>query len=172
MIIINDAVIFLKNNYSYIFEESDNMILILPKNFFIEFLIKKGVTDKTVEEKTKVAFISINDSVGSEPYFKKAHPNALTLFFEDIVEPIESMENFKLFSDEQAIKLVNFIEKNKDKSFIIHCEAGISRSGAVGQFINDTYKNMTDEEFKKQNKYISPNQYMYHKLIKAYKNEI
>jgi predicted protein tyrosine phosphatase len=57
--------------------------------------------------------------------------------------------------------LFDFIEANNNKiSFIIHCSAGISRSGAVAQFIND-YFDFDEEKFKLNNPFIHPNPHVF-----------
>ncbi len=38
---------------------------------------------------------------------------------------------------EDARKIIALIKQFQDKSFIVNCEAGISRSGAVAQFLED-----------------------------------
>jgi predicted protein tyrosine phosphatase len=65
-------------------------------------------------------------------------------------------------SDIELNKIINFINKHKDKSvFIIHCSAGISRSGAVATFIRDKFIDEIDnEKFNSENKYIHPNLYI------------
>ena len=57
--------------------------------------------------------------------------------------------------------IVDIINKHKDKSvFIIHCSAGISRSGAVATFLYDKFLSEIDkEQFRRENKYIRPNPY-------------
>jgi predicted protein tyrosine phosphatase len=56
--------------------------------------------------------------------------------FQDVDDPHES----GCISLDQAKKIVAFIEKNKDKDYIIvHCFIGVSRSGAVAKWINEEY---------------------------------
>lgn len=40
---------------------------------------------------------------------------------------------------DQACEIVEFIEMNKDKNFIVNCHAGISRSAAICLFVHKTY---------------------------------
>lgn len=58
------------------------------------------------------------------------------------------------------------MNKHKKKSvFIIHCTAGISRSGAVATFIRDKFIEEIDKEkFNSENKYIYPNLYILKRL--------
>ena len=81
-----------------------------------------------------------------------------------------------LFTNEQAKELYEFIKINKDKSrAIIHCGAGISRSGAIGVFIHSLYGNnspeMTYEEFKRKNPRILPNSYVLRLLNRQLRND-
>jgi predicted protein tyrosine phosphatase len=56
-------------------------------------------------------------------------------------------EVFTPISSETSFELVKFIEKWKDKNFIIHCHAGISRSAAVCMFIHLIYGHALKENF-------------------------
>lgn len=42
-------------------------------------------------------------------------------------------------SREQAHEIVDFVERNKEDNFAVHCAAGISRSGAICLFLNLAY---------------------------------
>lgn len=57
----------------------------------------------------------------------------LDLFFFDLTEPRGRHQRIPEPTD--AAEIVDFILKNKDKNFCIHCTAGISRSGAVSAFL-------------------------------------
>lgn len=75
----------------------------------------------------------------------QGHPNVLRLYFEDIT-PFHTREmggtedGSTLFTAEHAKNIHSFVDKaisaNAGK-ILVHCEAGISRSGAVGSAIND-----------------------------------
>ena len=119
-----------------------------------------SITDDNVEERDLVAFISINDT-GKDSYFKRNHKNVLTLHFDDVDKDGEtSPTNYgdtKAFSEDQANEIIEFIKKNSGaEDFIVHCHAGISRSGAVGRFIND-YLGGDKELFERMNPRIVPN---------------
>ena len=45
-----------------------------------------------------------------------------------------------LFSEAQAAQVIEFAEKFQEKSFMVHCDAGISRSVAIGFFIASTFE--------------------------------
>lgn len=150
-------------------------IVVLNKVSFDESLTKFGVDDSNVESYSKTFFISINDSMGTseKPYFKKNHSNVLNMFFDDIEEAIKTKYGVtKPFSEDDGKELLNFITANIYKTVcIVHCSAGISRSGAVGLFIND-YSRSDYSEFKKENPYIQPNQLVLRTLNRLYRNLI
>lgn len=151
-------------------------ILILNKAKFNQFMEYNMITDDNVETKDAM-FISINSPFNGEllfgaqttveSYFKRQHSNVMIMHFGDYGEEFVLRNTYKgptgLFNQFKAKKLYEFIKRNKDKSMaIVHCGAGISRSGAVGTFIYDLYgrDTMTWEEFKRKNPQISPNEYV------------
>lgn len=143
-------------------------VIVLPKYAFDNGLSKQNINDSNVENlKEKVCFISINDSFGTDevPYFKELHPNVLTLFFDDVDRDIVTdYGTAKVISDEQAKDIYEYVKSNSHcQNFIVHCTAGISRSGAVGEFINDMF-NLDYNTFKKDNPYTHPNGIVLSKL--------
>lgn len=91
-------------------------------------------------------------------------PNILKLQFDDVTE-LEGNEYIH-FNQYLAKKIVDFIKSIKDdgsKDFYVHCDAGVSRSGAVGYLLNEWFNkfisdNKEDDEFFKQtNSHIMPN---------------
>ncbi len=80
-------------------------------------------------------------SIGEDKYFAKfkiQHHSVLQLGFHDIDSYLG--EKYTIFSKEHAIKIIEWIEKHKNVcSFIVHCEAGISRSAAIAKFLVDFY---------------------------------
>lgn len=72
----------------------------------------------------------------------------LTVRFPDITAKLEYKGNLLLpISVETALKIINFVNINQDKNFIIHCAAGISRSAAVALFINREYGHELKPDF-------------------------
>lgn len=70
--------------------------------------------------------------------------NFIKLSFSDINYNLETTNNYfdikediRTISNEQIKLLQQFIISNKDKKFIIHCTVGISRSSAIGLFIEE-----------------------------------
>jgi predicted protein tyrosine phosphatase len=74
-----------------------------------------------------------------------------------------SFPQCKIFSKDQAKKVIDFLDiikkDDNDNVLVVHCDAGISRSGAVGTFACD-YLNLDYNEFIKENPYIMANQYV------------
>ena len=113
--------------------------------------------DCNIEQRTDVAVISVANSFeDSEPddifangpssrWFRQRHRNVLNLTFDDIsafgVEPLAGSSaggGYVLFDENMAREIVAFVETNKDASvWIVHCSAGVSRSGAVSRWLKD-----------------------------------
>lgn len=110
-----------------------------------------------------VFFISILDPDCPESFHKDTD-NFKTWWFYDLEYEVGS---YKPMSEEQGKEIVEFILKNKDrKRCIVHCSAGVSRSGAIGEFINDLYGEPY-QDFKRTNPNIVPNLYI-KKLLNNY----
>ena len=144
-------------------------VYILSKREFDSLMTKKGLNvDNVVDKVPMTAFISICSEVDQEnfldqrPHFTKDTDNVLNLLFEDITEDVMTKTMgkdvlMKAFTKDQGKKIVEFLEKHKDKeSLIVHCAAGISRSGAVGTFAAEYY-DLNYSDFKKDNPHIHPN---------------
>lgn len=161
-------------------------VLILNKAEFNKFMEYNAITDDNVEEKDAM-FISLNSPFNGEllfgaqttveSYFKRQHSNVMIMHFGDYGEEFVLRNIHKgptgLFNEHKAKKLYEFIKRNKDKSMaIVHCGAGISRSGAVGTFIHDLYGTMTFEEFKRKNPRIQPNGHILKLLRTEFEKDI
>lgn len=153
-------------------------ISVLSKRDFELLMRDNQIDDETVESYKNVFFISINDAESS-PYhcpsvFKHDHENVKVLYFDDVESENETFltDGVKLtpFSKDMAEDLYRFISRNVAKSqCVIHCSAGISRSGAVATVVAD----MTDsfEEMKRDNPQICPNQRVIRLLNDARRND-
>lgn len=149
-------------------------VFVMSKENFDNLMLYHGINDSNVESYDDMAIISINDTIGGESksFFGGNHDNVLIQHFDDVSEDMQlsptNSQQTKAFTYEQAEELVNFVNRNKDKGlFLVHCAAGISRSGAVGQFIID-YLNGDKEIFKRYNPNILPNPYIRSILWKWY----
>ena len=87
----------------------------------------------------------------------------LSLCFYDMTDSEYVCRDDKLFNWRQAQAIIDFgkeINKGKDKSvLVIHCDGGVSRSGAVSTFLNDYY-GLDFKDFKRLNPQIKPNHYI------------
>ena len=108
-------------------------------------------------------FISITNADGNFfPVALHDAPNVLTLQFDDITYQFGDL---KLFTKEQAKQIIDFLTRNLDKGYcVVHCTAGISRSGAVATFIHKWIGTATDDEFKVINPNIFPNSHVFKTL--------
>ena len=112
-------------------KKKEKEIFVLPHATFDREMEKMGLNDDNVED-TDMAFISIIGTPecliyyldeGDTKHYFKDHPNVINLDFDDISHDEIEWEGhiFKGLSMEQAEKLFEFIEKNIDKTFYIHC---------------------------------------------------
>ena len=141
-------------------------IRVLARIFFEKV---KG-TSVEAELLAKSKIISINSSCGVDdtPPFSPEllnHPHLLTLTFDDICsepETPEDLGNAVLFNENMAHQIMRFVDDGK-LPLLVHCTAGISRSGAIGEVLNWYFnrylKNNTsdDEDFVRNNRQIQPN---------------
>jgi predicted protein tyrosine phosphatase len=138
-------------------------ILAIPKLVF-----DKRFTNGDIRHYDYACFISILDVDNKEKKFDESLDNFLQVKMWDIEE--DAYEDGKIRYEkpntEELQKIVNFVNRHKDKSvFVVHCSAGISRSGAVATFIYDKFFKETDrEKFMRENKHIRPNLYILNKL--------
>lgn len=138
-----------------------------------EFAFNKAIDDEFIESKSHCAFISIVEPFRSD-YSRnikefKHHDNFLRVYMHDVEDDFyDQFGGIKIEkpSDTELQEIVDFVEKHKDKkAFIIHCAAGISRSGAVATYIKERFIDEVDkEEFLRTNRQINPNLYILNRL--------
>lgn len=105
---------------------------------------------------------------GDDYAFRPDTEEFITLFFDDCIPGKEWFDKYpgaKPFTEDQAVKVIDFIEAaitRRDENIIVHCSAGISRSGAISSFIVDNFTEMRYDEWKASNaSWIHPNDYVY-----------
>lgn len=143
-------------------------IRILSKTSFLSYITRLGVNRNNVESFYSLGFICINGTTKSKydaPILSDA-PNVLNLFFDDVETDIEitllsptKQHVCKAFTPDQGILIIDFLESMKANGIdelIIHCHAGVSRSGAVGTFARE-YLELDLKEFRELNPNIYPN---------------
>ena len=131
-----------------------------------KLVFDKHFTDKEFKYYDYACFISIIDN--DEKKFDKLIDNFLQVKMWDIEEDLfkNGQLKYERPNDKELKNIVDFINKHKDKSaFIVHCSAGISRSGAVATFLYDKFLSEIDkEQFRRENRYIIPNLYILNRL--------
>lgn len=75
-----------------------------------------------------------------------------------------------LMNDREAKRVVNFVERYKDKRILVHCDAGISRSSAVAAAILKHYTGNDDMIF--DSRWYNPNRWVYRKVLEAFESEV
>jgi predicted protein tyrosine phosphatase len=104
----------------------------------------------TKDERKDLVLISITEPEEKSMWLSVENPE-FTEGYHDVLETkfwdVEyQIGEYKPLTKRQGKAIKDFIEKNKDKRFIIHCRAGMSRSAGVGKavecivnFDNDVY---------------------------------
>lgn len=144
-------------------------------NYNIKILSKEECTlmsTRSLEEDCII--ISINDTNCKTVIFENERIlKVLKTTFDDIEVELPIFELFSMFHAEE---IKNFVDSYRDKvnTIIVHCTAGISRSGAIGCCLA-RYLNGSDEYLLKTGKYV-PNKHIYKIMCKVlgleYSNEM
>ena len=117
----------------------------------------------------KTAIISITDTDKADVIFDKNETNGiravLRLKFDDVER---DYKNEHCITKEDAENIVKFVNKNKNKvdEFIVHCEAGVSRSAGVGAAIMKALNGDDWDVFKNPLK--CPNMKCYRTVLNAF----
>ncbi|MBR3776943.1 MAG: dual specificity protein phosphatase family protein [Kiritimatiellae bacterium] len=120
-------------------------ITILPRSYFEERMEGGEIRSLLINHK----IISIQSSSGwdSVPPFHeevRSLPNLLCITLDDyfaIPDDEDEKKLVALFSYEIADQIMRFVDDGK-MPIIIHCTAGISRSGAIGSVLNRYYNSI------------------------------
>jgi Predicted protein tyrosine phosphatase len=89
------------------------------------------------QRKDSYAVISIQDThtegFGFEFTESKSCQGVLTLYFDDVIRPVEGLSGF---SEADAEEILDFVEAHRSaETLLVHCYAGESRSRAVAAFV-------------------------------------
>jgi len=154
-------------------------VKVLSHENFNQLMYANKINDDTVEDVKDSIFISIvGTHADKDHWFTTDHPNVLNLEFDDRDFSDRdknldcSLPGNKFFDDDMAGRIIKMLEDNKDtaKNAYIHCAYGVSRSGAVGEVINNYYSDDKYEVFKRNNPQVIPNVYVKSVLSRAYYN--
>lgn len=113
--------------------------------------------------------VRINDDQFAPLKYPDHYDDILEVLFADIDQP--SIYD-QLMTEEQAQQIFNFMEKYRDKKFVVHCQAGISRSSAVGcawAYMNGL---LELEEKIRRTPCFYPNAHVYRRLINAMEDQV
>lgn len=96
--------------------------------------------------------ISVNDEY--KPFFPlsldRNSPKICTLQFADINDIVyREGTPYHPIGDDDCLKALKFINTNKDKNFIVHCAAGVSRSSGICLFLHLMYGHALRKDFWK-----------------------
>jgi predicted protein tyrosine phosphatase len=139
-------------------------ISILPRREMQSLIDEHG--EKEILDRHKIVSIFDNDG----PVFNRDHENLLSLRFRDITSGI-GYNDEDLFSFAQADQAVEFIDKlGSNDDFIVHCGAGISRSGAVGIFTALVHGEGLDVLLQRHQD-IWPNRWVFRLLAESYRRK-
>lgn len=125
------------------------------------FEIRKGTSEeRKILATHRVISIQTSNGDDTEPPFSTeslTSPNLLCLVFDDTVD-----NSGRLFTEEDAKAIFDFV-CDDSLPLMVHCTAGIARSGAVGEVLDIYYncwKTQNDEDhqyFLRVNSHIMPN---------------
>ena len=123
--------------------------------------------EEMAEKTDTYAVISIQDThtggFGVEFTESRFCEGVLTLYFDDIVKPVEDAV---LFDEEMAEDIIDFILLNRDcETLLVHCYGGQSRSMAVGAFAVKMLGGDNSRYFAEKN----PNAHVYETLMRVWK---
>lgn len=122
--------------------------------------------EELATRKDTYSVISIQDThtegFGFEFRKNRFCQDVLTLYFDDIIRPVEGAV---LFDEQMAELIIRFIIQNRNsETLLVHCFAGQSRSRAVAAFAVKMLRGDNSMYFESG----SPNTYVYEVLEKTY----
>lgn len=139
-------------------------VKVFSKSEFMNYITKLELSDDNVEMFENIAIISITKADPISQFkkpFKQEHKNVLHLAFDDVGENEKNS-----FTESIGNEVIEFLTANKDKTlYLLHCDAGISRSGAIGEFIVN-FEGLSYYKFKLDNPRVIPNPHILKTLNK------
>lgn len=131
------------------------------------YIYSRGMYEQlSLNEIKDKAIIRIHN-LSDKKWYPEKEDNKLILFFNDLklnnisfIDKIKAQYNIETmcFMKKQVKEIKEYIEKNKNKDLIIHCEYGKSRSVAIGIFLRDNLNyiiiNKEEKELIKYNDWV------------------
>lgn len=115
-----------------------NVLILSELEFIDKYPLLKNIKD--------LFFISILDPDNKKKFLFREKFNYKTWKFYDLEYDVQ---NYKAISYEQAREISSFIKSNLDKTLVVHCTAGVSRSGAIGEYywelLGGSYKSLMEK---------------------------
>lgn len=101
-------------------------------------------TDEEAELFARTRVISVNSvKLPEDPPFSRQYwdaENVLILRFDNMFDSKSEMpQSGQFMTEADAEAIARFVEKPDPRPIIVHCTAGISRSGAIGVCLNEYY---------------------------------
>lgn len=93
-----------------------------------------------LEPRPDTVVISISTPGQRPARLKEGWEDVLRLEFHDVVRPMEGAPELVLFGPYHVEQVLAFTKGHREKDFVIHCDAGASRSVAVGLYLQDYYE--------------------------------
>ncbi len=105
-------------------------------------------------KKEDIVSIRISDHKPKVDIADKRYSDTLYLEFYDLETPIEDLDRrtpdgSNRINDKDKAAVDAFIDKHRDKTFVVHCEQGRSRSAAVGYYILMKLNETRELDFKR-----------------------
>jgi predicted protein tyrosine phosphatase len=117
----------------------------------------------------KNSILSISSTSKEKDEAKTFCAHILPVYYKCIV--LEDNDTPSQETIRDIFKWIQFVKANTYTKIYIHCDAGVSRSGAVAKFMQE-YLHLDYEEFRRENPQIVPNIAILKALTKLAKEEI
>jgi len=127
----------------------------------MKFTVLSRKDAQTYKPEGTAVLISITDPESDQMFPDHDYPHALYLKFHDIDRVISGYDTFE-YEDADMILEIWEMEKDNVDEFVIHCEAGISRSAAVAAALSKIHTGNDMEFFTGR---FLPNQLVYSMIL-------
>jgi len=142
-------------------QQVESLVMSMDSN---ESLHANGAIIKNSAIFERFNVVSLLDSGLASPFIHSIYTenpkNLFTLHVEDVHPGSGHDVQFRCFTKDDATRFLRWLSKiDCQKDFLVHCWAGISRSGAFGQFLAE-YLRHDMQEFHANNPSIKPNKWI------------